>query len=108
VKISDKKTGGLGKVSRSGRRSSSSKAEIVESASGVSSSDTVEISSHAQAIEAIRELVAATPDIRSEQVARISDLLRQGKYKIDYQKVAESFIKHVIAEELARKKEPVD
>lgn len=106
MKITDKKSSGIGKVSRSSR-GSRPRSEAVEPTGHAEAADTVEISSHAQAVEAIRELVATAPDIRAEQVARITDLLKQGKYKIDYKKVAESFIKHVIMEELSRKKDKI-
>jgi flagellar biosynthesis anti-sigma factor FlgM len=110
MKVSSTRSGGVSRTSgkSTGRtsqstRKSGEKVESADSVIGGMSGDAVEVSDNVTTIEIIRELVNATPDIRADQVERISKKFKEGKYKIDYEKVAEAFIKDVIANEIAKK-----
>jgi anti-sigma28 factor (negative regulator of flagellin synthesis) len=48
-------------------------------------------------------MVSETPDIRVEEVDRIVRELKSKKYKIDFEKVAEGFIKEAILNEISRR-----
>lgn len=110
MKVSGTKSSG---VSRSGSKGAARTSrpqgktgDKVESAGGLvggMSGDAVEVSDHITTIEIIREIVSSTPDIRADQVEKISKKLKNGSYKIDYEKVAEAFIKDVISNEIAKK-----
>jgi len=69
----------------------------------ISRMDSVDVSNHEETLEVIKGLVAESPDIRMEEVDRIVSLLRNGKYKIDFERVAEGFIKEAILNEMAKK-----
>ncbi len=110
MKVSGTKSNGASKVggSRPARTSGASvtNSPRVESASATISkhgADEVEVSDSAATIELIKDLVGSTPDIRLDQVERISKKLRDGSYKINYEKVAEAFIREVILTEISRK-----
>lgn len=101
--------GGVGGASKSKGASKSGAGAKVEarspivSALGTAPADRVEVSDHASTIEVIKGLVAESPDVRVDEVERIISKLKGGKYKIDFAKVAEGFIKEVILSEIARK-----
>ncbi len=65
--------------------------------------DAVEISSHADTLSLIEEIVDAQPDVRVDQVERIVDEMKRGRYKINFEKVAESFIKDAILNAVAKR-----
>lgn len=75
----------------------------VVSALGTAPADMVEVADHATTLEVIKGLVANSPDVRVDEVERIVRQMKTGKYKIDFAKVAEGFIKEAIRTELARK-----
>lgn len=66
-------------------------------------SDAVEVSDHASTLKMIRGLVQNSPDIRAEEVDRIVSQLKEGRYKINFEKVAESFIKEALLNEIEKK-----
>ena len=51
----------------------------------------------------IRGLVAQTPEIRVEEVDRLMSEIKNGRYKIDFEKVAESFLKEALIHEISIK-----
>jgi len=65
--------------------------------------DSVEVSNHAATLDLIRELVDASPDVRVESVEKIVSQIRGGKYKINFEKVAEGFIKEAVMNEMVRR-----
>ncbi len=98
------KSGGSRAPAKSSKKDSGALKSLGELASALTSpSDSVEVTDHTTAIQVIKDLVDATPDLRSHEVDRIRKLLNKGHYKIDYEKVAEAFLKEVILSELARK-----
>ncbi|MDB5038414.1 MAG: Flagellar biosynthesis anti-sigma factor FlgM [Bacteriovoracaceae bacterium] len=111
MKVSGTKSGGVlkaGGAKNAGRSSKTSqgKADQVDAVTSSLASlgpDAVEVSDHLQTIEIIRGLVQSSPDIRMSEVDRISKKLKDGTYKIDYEKVADAFIREVIMNEIARK-----
>lgn len=65
--------------------------------------DEISISDHSSTMDLIRSMVSETPDIRVEEVDRIVKQLKSKKYKIDFEKVAEGFIKEAILNEISRR-----
>jgi len=63
----------------------------------------VEVADHASTMNLIKELVDASPEVRVDQVERIVGQLKGKKYKVNFEKVAESFIKEAILTEIARR-----
>ena len=47
-------------------------------------------------IEKIRQIIAATPEIRSERVGPLQEAVKQGTYELDARKVANSLITKLI------------
>lgn len=103
---------GSKKVSRSkaSKKSSSAggakgKGAVARNASkgGAGSSDKIEVSDHIETLDMIRGMVEDTPDIRAGEVDRIVGELKSGKFKINFEKVAEGFIKEAIMNEMAKK-----
>jgi flagellar biosynthesis anti-sigma factor FlgM len=88
---------------KSGTGSKVEKRAPVLGALGAPVADKVEVVDHAATIEMIKDLVADSPDVRVDEVERVIGQLKSGKYKIDFAKVAEGFIKEVILTEIARK-----
>lgn len=84
------------KPTKAGKASSSSMQSITR--------DEVEVTDHRETLDMIRDLVGDTPDIRVDVVERIMGELKRGKYKINFEKVAEGFIKDAILNEIAQKK----
>lgn len=71
--------------------------------SSMRSEDSVDVSDHAQTLDMIRDLVDSTPDVRVDEVDRIVRELKGKKYKIDFEKVADGFIREAILNELAKR-----
>lgn len=88
------------KASRARGSSSGGKISGVEK---FAAEDSVEVSNHAATLDLIRDLVDSTPDMRMDQVERIVGEIRGGKYKINFEKVAEGFIKEAVMNEMIRK-----
>lgn len=63
----------------------------------------VEVSDHSETLGMIREIVAETPDVRVGEVERIVDEIKNGKYKLNFEKIAEGFIREAIENEMARR-----
>ncbi|MBN8554906.1 MAG: flagellar biosynthesis anti-sigma factor FlgM [Deltaproteobacteria bacterium] len=109
MKISGTKAGGVSGAkgskasAKSAPKKSADKVDAVLSSLGSQAADAVEVTDHAATIDLIKSLVADTPDIRTGEVERIASQLRSGKFKIDFAKVAESFIKEVISSEISKK-----
>ena len=103
------KVGGIkGGVTRAGstRKSSSSRSsKSVGSVSSFGNKDQVEVSDHSQTLDLIRDLVEASPDVRVDEVDRVMNQLKKGKYKVNFEKVAEGFIKEAIANAMARRRQ---
>jgi flagellar biosynthesis anti-sigma factor FlgM len=110
MKVSGTKSGGVskagGKTSAPAGRTPRKNQDKVDAAAPVlqhMGGDALEVSDHLTTVEIIRNLVQATPDVRTGDVERISNQLKNGSYKIDYEKVAEAFIREVIVNEIARR-----
>ena len=110
MRVSSKKSGGTTKAGkgRGPQKSQSSKNDSVKlkplgEVNSALTSDSVEVADHTTAIQVIKELVSSSPDVRSNEVERVSKLLKSGQFKIDYEKIAEAFIREVIVNEISRK-----
>ncbi|PIR21638.1 MAG: flagellar biosynthesis anti-sigma factor FlgM [Deltaproteobacteria bacterium CG11_big_fil_rev_8_21_14_0_20_45_16] len=68
------------------------------------SGDEVSVGAYSEALEMIRGMVDQTPDVRMEEVDRIVNELKTGRFKIDFEKIAEGFLKEAIMTEMAKKK----
>lgn len=73
------------------------------SISGFGETAEVEVSDHASTLNLIKELVDASPDVRVDQVERIVGEIKGKKYKMNFEKVAEGFIKEAIITEMAKR-----
>lgn len=108
MKVGGVKGGASGASKSKGASKSASGPKVekqapVLGAHGTAPADMVEVADHASTIEVIKNLVADASDVRVDEVERIIGKLKSGKYKIDFAKVAEGFIKEVILSEIARK-----
>ena len=97
------KLGGSNKAKGSAKSGSKKEADKAESLIGAFGADELEVSDSGAAVDLIRNLVAESPDIRVGEVQRIVDQLKSGKFKINFAKVADGFLKEVILTEIARK-----
>ncbi len=88
-----------------GKKAATSKSSSKATASRVSSSfqDSVEVSDHHETLAMIRSMVAQSDDVRVDEVERIVTQLKNGKYRINFERVAEGFIKDAILNELSKK-----
>lgn len=66
--------------------------------------DSVLIQDHETTLDVIRNMVADAPDVRMDAVDEIVGKLKSGKYKIDFERVAEGFIRDAIQHEVLKRK----
>lgn len=95
------KAGSSKKASKSGKKSSASKSSGAKGEDSIK--DMISVSGHEETLDLIRGMVNEQPDVRVEEVDRIVGELKGGKYKIDFEKVAEGFIKEAIVNEMTKK-----
>ncbi|MCC6277704.1 MAG: flagellar biosynthesis anti-sigma factor FlgM [Oligoflexia bacterium] len=99
------KTRGTQKKSQASSTGKSQKPEMVSTA-GELTSARVKLSDRAQDMKKIREQVDKTPDVDDAKVAKFKNLIAQGKYKVDSNKVADKMVdEHVYTDLLATKDE---
>ena len=60
---------------------------------GASPTESVKLSQTAKEIQKIREIVEATPEIRSDKVGQLKREIEAGSYSIDADKVAERILR---------------
>lgn len=60
-----------------------------------SAKDQVELSARARDLKRAQEIVAASPVVRRDKVAELTKAIRQGRYRIEPDKVAESLLAQV-------------
>lgn len=63
---------------------------------GRQAEDIVEISSTAREISKLREIARTMPEERAEKVEQIRQMVQNGTYKIEPEKIAERMIQHAI------------
>lgn len=111
MKVSGSKSRGVSRPQTSKTTGSPKKNETstpsIDTTLSPMGADAVQLSDAQTTIETIRELVSREGDIRPSEVERISKKLKSGNYKIDYEKVAEGFIRDVIINEISRKNRKV-
>ena len=96
--------GGSSRIDKTKAKGKDKKAGVHNtSASGSPLQDQIEVNDHTSTLAAIRDLVNDSPDIRTEEVDRIVEQLKQGKYKINFEKVADGFIKEAILNEMSKR-----
>lgn len=91
---------GSSKKSSGSKRSSSASSGSIKS---FGEKDDVEVSDHSATLDLIRDIVNETPEMRLEEVDRIMNQLKSKKYKINFEKVAEGFLKEAIMNEISRR-----
>ncbi len=91
------------KADSKGKARSTRSGESSASSDSVPQTDSADVGGHVETLSLIRDLVAANPDIRLDEVDRIARQLKSKKYKIDFERVAEGFIKEAILTEISRK-----
>ncbi len=107
MKVSGPKSGGG--ASRTGASKGASAAPKkpneakVEATVGAFGQDAVEIGGDKATIDLIQNLVSREGDIRPDEVARVAKKLKNGQFKIDFEKVAEGFIRDVIMNHISKK-----
>lgn len=62
------------------------------------SSENVHLSSRAQDIAKINQIVKASPEIRTEKVERIKNEIEKGTYSVEGKDIAEKILKEILAE----------
>lgn len=104
--------GGGGKpISKAGKLKASESHKKVEATEkegsleslGAGAGDHVEVSDHAQTLDVIREMVSGSETVRTSEVERIVNDLKSGKFKINFEKVAEGFIREAILDEMSKR-----
>jgi len=65
--------------------------------------DKIEVSEQTESLDIIRKMVADVPDVRMDEVERVMKKLKDGKYQVDYEKVADGFIKEALMTELSKR-----
>jgi negative regulator of flagellin synthesis FlgM len=60
--------------------------------------DKVEISSQSRDMQKIHDILAQTPDIRSEKVAALKKAIEEGRYQVSAEKIAEKMIQEILGE----------
>lgn len=81
--------------------------KTVASSQGAASveGDQVDLHTHQQALDFIKQLVDNTPDLRAEEVDRVLEKMKDPEgYRINLERVAEGFLKEAILNELSRKR----
>ena len=98
--------GGTGEAARTGAAAGIKQAAnaYAKSANTPSVSDAaaVQISPKAREMSQARQIVADTPDIREDKVAKFRDLIAKGEYKPDSSKIADGIMKEAIRDELSK------
>jgi flagellar biosynthesis anti-sigma factor FlgM len=96
--------GGSSRVDKTKTKTKEKKVGVHNSSvQGAPLQDQIEVNDHESTLAAIRDLVNVSPDVRSEEVDRIVDQLKNGKYKINFEKVADGFIKEAILNEMSKR-----
>lgn len=71
-------------------------------ASNVSSpdagSDRVELSSQSRDMKKIHEILATTPEVRTEKVAELKKAVAEGTYKVKTEDIADKMVKEMVLE----------
>jgi negative regulator of flagellin synthesis FlgM len=60
--------------------------------------DKVEISPQSRDLKKIHDILAQTPDIRSEKVAALKKAVAEGRYQISAENIAEKMIREILVE----------
>lgn len=69
-----------------------------EGAKTPAAADRVEISSRSRDLNRIHEVLARTPDIRSEKVEALKKAVAEGKYQVSAENLAAKMIREILAE----------
>lgn len=100
------KVGASKKAGKASKAKGSAKSAKGSKSSGdgkVKAFDSVRVEDHTETLELIRNLVSDAPDVRVDEVDRIVGKIRNGQYKINFESVAEGFIREAVENELARR-----
>jgi len=60
--------------------------------------DKVEISSQSRDLKKMQDILAQTPDIRSEKVSALKKAVEEGRYQVSAEKVAQKMIEEILVE----------
>jgi negative regulator of flagellin synthesis FlgM len=60
--------------------------------------DKVEISSQSRDLKKIHDILAETPDVRSERVAALKKAVEAGQYQVSAENIAQKMIRDIIVE----------
>jgi len=85
---------------KGGSNSASKSSGLLGESSG---GDRIEVSAQTETLDIIRQMVSDVPDVRMEEVERVMKKLKDGKYQVDYEKVADGFIKEALLNEFAKR-----
>lgn len=69
------------------------KQNAVEAGKQTSATDKVELSAQSKDLKKIRDVLAMTPDVRTERVAALKKAIEDGQYKIQAEAVADKMLK---------------
>ncbi len=64
------------------------------------SSDSIKLSFNQADLERVRDSVAQAPEVRSERVLELSKAIKEGKYKIDPEDVADKMLGRMLADKI--------
>ncbi len=74
-----------GKIKKSG-------AKAVPSAGNNSAVDQVSISAKSREIQKLESVIASTPDVREDKVAKLKEKIEKGEYRVDPREVARKIL----------------
>jgi negative regulator of flagellin synthesis FlgM len=60
--------------------------------------DKVEISSQSRDLQKIHDILAQTPDVRSEKVAALKKAIEEGRYQVSAENIAQKMIQEILVE----------
>ena len=86
-----------GKASGANKASQKSGGQTPDSATAPGG-DRVQLSGRSREAAQAREVLAATPDVRSEKIAEIKSRIENNQYEVDAQKVAHKMIMNALGE----------
>ena len=77
------------------KKSASAQNEAVTASAGT---DRVELSANSADVQKIKEVLDATPSVRTEKVQALKEQIEKGEYQVDSRKVAEKMLVSLISD----------
>ena len=96
-----KEAGKFDEILKAKEGGAAGRAEAAKPAAG-KPAEGVQISSEAEKVKFVQEAVRRTPDVRADKVERIKALIKEGKYDVSAEELAQKLIDTGVADKLIR------